>query len=264
MDTTSNTADVRATTVAFVNCFDATTFGRTVHMTADEERRLRALLASLRDYGILLRASFEPALPGCGFGDVVDHLRAFVGAHIVKAALAAGGPAVPGLEPEPVAVMPVWAFQPEGGNEDALLSSTRLWNCDVLVEALRVEDDDDPVPARTVRHRFDRWADAAGQGERLKAVRLPGRDGSYVLFAAAAPAGGPAAAEHRRAGASAVRPAATAAIFWSGTRIGAASRGCCERMDPHSRVPQSGGRSNGAKPPVPAVVLNVVGGWPWT
>ena len=34
----------------------------------------------------------------------------------------------------------------------------------------------------------DRWADAAGQGEKLKTVRLPGRDGCYVLFAAAAPA----------------------------------------------------------------------------
>jgi hypothetical protein len=204
MDTTSKTPDLLATTVAFVNCFDATTFGRTVRMTADEERRLRALLASLRDYGILLRASFEPALPDYGFGDVVNHLRRSVGAHI---ALAAGGPAVPGLEPEPVTVMPVWAFEPEGGNEDALLSSAPPWNCDLLVEALRDEDDDDPVPVRTVRQRFDRWADAAGQGEKLKAVRLPGRDGCYVLFAgAAAWGGGGGGAEHRRVGAPAVWP----------------------------------------------------------
>ncbi len=34
MNTTCDTANVRPTTVAFVNCFDATTFGRTVHMTA--------------------------------------------------------------------------------------------------------------------------------------------------------------------------------------------------------------------------------------
>jgi hypothetical protein len=40
----------------------------------------------------------------------------------------------------------------------------------------------------TVRDRFRRWADAAGHGETLKTVRLPGRDGAYVVFAAAAPA----------------------------------------------------------------------------
>ena len=68
-----------------------------------------------------------------------------------------------------------------------LLSSATLWGIDLLVEALRVEDDDDPTPVPSVRERFRRWADAAGQGERLKAVRMLGRDGCYVLFAAAAP-----------------------------------------------------------------------------
>jgi hypothetical protein len=188
MHTTSDTADIRPTTVAFVNCFDATTCGRTACMTAGEVRWLRALLASLRDYGILLRASFEPALPTYGYTDVVDHLRASVGAHIVEAALAAGGPAVPGLEPEPAALMPVWAFEPEDGGEDVLLSSARLWNTDLLVEALRVVDEDDPAPVPSVRGRFNCWADASGQDRRLKTVRLPGRGGSYVLFAAAAAA----------------------------------------------------------------------------
>jgi hypothetical protein len=55
MNNTSDTANVRPTTVAFVNCFDATTFGRTVHMTAQEERRLRNVLAALGDYGFILR-----------------------------------------------------------------------------------------------------------------------------------------------------------------------------------------------------------------
>jgi hypothetical protein len=47
----------------FVNCFDATTFGRTVHLTTDEERGLRNVLAALRDYGFILEASFEPPAP---------------------------------------------------------------------------------------------------------------------------------------------------------------------------------------------------------
>jgi len=187
MNTNSDISNVRPTTVAYVNCHDATTFGRTVHMTAREERQLRRLLASLRNYGLVLRASFEPARRGYGFGDVVDHLRASVGAHIVEAALAGASPGV-GSGPAPAAIMPVWAFEPEGGSEDALLSSARLWNTDLLVEAPRVEDDDDPAPVPSVRDRFDRWAAAAGQGGKLKTVRLPGRDGSYVIFAAAAPA----------------------------------------------------------------------------
>ena len=188
MDTTTDAATARPTTVAFVNCFDATTFGRTVHLTADEERRLRNVLAALRDYGLILEASIEPALPGYGFGDVADHLRATIGSPIADAALAAFERCVPATDPPPVAVMPVWEFDPDGGSEDVLLSSARLWGTDLLVKALRVEDEDDPVPVPAVRERFRRWTDAAGQAERLKAARLPGRDGFYVLFAAAAPA----------------------------------------------------------------------------
>src|ERR1035437_2713995 len=85
---TSDISNVRPVSVAFVNCHDATTFGRTVHMTAHEERRLRGLLEALRGAGIILRASFEPALPGYGFSDVVDHLRGSVGAHLVGTGLA--------------------------------------------------------------------------------------------------------------------------------------------------------------------------------
>jgi hypothetical protein len=40
MDTTSDAADARPTTVAFVNCFNGSTFGRAIYLTQDEERRL--------------------------------------------------------------------------------------------------------------------------------------------------------------------------------------------------------------------------------
>ena len=178
----------RKTSVAFTNYFDATTFGRTVYMTAHDERRLRDLLAALQDWGFVLRASFEPALPSYGFDDAVDHLRESVGATIVDAALAARDSFVPGSDPPPTAVMPVWAFEPEACGGDVLLSSARVWGTDLLVEALRVEGDDDPAPVPSVRDRFARWADAAGQGRELSTVRMPGRDGCYVLFAATAPA----------------------------------------------------------------------------
>jgi hypothetical protein len=83
--------------------------------------------------------------------------------------------------------MPVWPFELEGGSADVLVSSARLWDVDVLVEALRVEDDDDPTPAPSVRDRYRRWADAAGHDGKLKTTRLPGREGCFVVFAAAAP-----------------------------------------------------------------------------
>jgi hypothetical protein len=90
--------------------------------------------------------------------------------------------------PKRVGVTPLRPFEPEDGSGDVLLSSARLWGVDLLVEALRVQDDDDSTPVPAARERFRRWTDAAGQAERLKAARLPGRDGCYVLFAAAAPA----------------------------------------------------------------------------
>jgi len=89
MNMDRNASHARPTAVAFVNAFDATTFGRTVHLTPDEERRLRNVLAAAHDYGFIVAASFEPAQPGYGFGDVIDHLRATIGAPIADAALAA-------------------------------------------------------------------------------------------------------------------------------------------------------------------------------
>ena len=51
-----------------------------------------------------------------------------------------------------------------------------------------VEDDEDPVPVASVRERFGRCVAAAGSGLALATTRLPGREGSYVVFAAAGPA----------------------------------------------------------------------------
>jgi hypothetical protein len=101
MNNTSDAADARPVTIAFVNCFDATTFGRTVHLTPDQERRLRNVLAALRDYGFVLEASFEPVPPGYGFADVADHLRATIGPPIADAALAAAERSGPSSDPAP-------------------------------------------------------------------------------------------------------------------------------------------------------------------
>ena len=173
----SQPAPAWPTTVAFANLYDATTYGRTVYMTNREERRLRAVLAAVQDYGFILAPSLEPAVPGYGFADVIAHLRAALGAPFADAALAAAERTAPDPEPPPAALMPVWAFEPDGGSEDALLSSATLWNTNLLVEALRVADDDDPTPVPSVRERFDRWACAARTGRRLATVRLPGPGG---------------------------------------------------------------------------------------
>ncbi len=176
----------RPTNVAFVHYADARTVGLTVYMTPDEERRLRDLLAALHDYGLILRASFVPALPHLGFREMLDVVRQTVGAHFVDAALLARGPPPVGSDPEPAAVMPVWAFEPEGNGADVLISSGRLWGADLLLEALRVESDDDPVPMPSVRARYARWNEAAGAGSSLKTTELPGRRGAYAIFAAPA------------------------------------------------------------------------------
>jgi hypothetical protein len=188
MNTDVDTEGARSVGIAFVQCFDATTFCRIVHMTEGEERGLRGLLAALCRAGFILRAGYADSLPGSGYSEVVEDLRQSIGAHIVDAFLTAGDDAPAGREPAPAAVMPVWAFEPEGTSDDVLISSARLWGVDLLVEALRVEDDDDPKPVVSVGARFRRWVDAAGGCAALKTTRLPGREGPYVVFAAAAPA----------------------------------------------------------------------------
>ena len=82
----SQPAPAWPTTVAFASLYDATTFGRTVHMTHREERRLRAVLAAVRDYG---------------FADVIAHLRASLGAPFADAALAAAEPPPRTRSPRP-------------------------------------------------------------------------------------------------------------------------------------------------------------------
>ena len=187
MNTASRGAPARPTAVAFANLYDATIYGCTVYLTPCERRRLRAVLGAAHDYGFIHAPILEPVAPGYGFADVVAHLRASLGVPFADAGLAAAKRTAPDREPPPAALMPVWAFEPDAGSEDALLSSALLWGSNMLVEALRVEGDYDPTPVAPVRERFDRWAGAARAGRRLATVRLPGREGSYVLFASAAP-----------------------------------------------------------------------------
>ncbi len=78
------------------------------------------------------------------------YLRATLGSPIADTALAAAERSVPHSDPVPIAVMPVWPFEPEDGSGDALLSSARLWGVDLLVEALQVEGEDDPTPVPTL------------------------------------------------------------------------------------------------------------------
>src|SRR5665811_1153680 len=98
--------------------------------------------------------------------------RGSVGGHMVGTALARDDRAVPGPDPEPAAVMPVWAFEPEGGSDHVLVRSARLWG-------------DRPVRRGAARRRR-RPPGAGAAGART--VRPLGRHGAYVVFAAAAPA----------------------------------------------------------------------------
>jgi hypothetical protein len=181
----------RAVRVAFLNCFDAKLFCAEVELTEGDQRRLESALAWLQDAGVLLLPAPDQSDARLDANGVIEHLRATVGDHIVEAALAADPDAPRASGPAPTAVLPVWPFEAEGddpGDRDVLLASGRLWGAEVLLEALRVDEPDNPVPVLEVRSRFDRWVKAAGGGRMRAVIHPPGEKGCYFLAAIAAPA----------------------------------------------------------------------------
>jgi hypothetical protein len=188
--TNQATKATRPVRVVWLNCFDAKLFSAEVPMSPAEEARLSALLGWLQDAGVLLRPA--PAAEHSGtFADVIAHLRDTFGAPLVEAGLGAEPLRVPPSSGAPVAIMPIWPFEPEGEDPedpDVLLRSGRLWGADVMIDALRVGGPDDPAPVLAVRPRLDRWGRAGGGGRLRAAVRPPGRPDWYVLGAISAPA----------------------------------------------------------------------------
>jgi hypothetical protein len=180
----------RPVRVTFLNCGNATLFSAEVLMCREDEVRLGTLLSWLQDAGALLLP--QPAADGPGtFDGVLAHLRGTLGAPLVEAGMAADGARAPTSGGAPKALMAVWPFESEGedpGDPDILLSSGRLWGVDVLIEALRVDGPDHPVPVRAVRPSYDRWVKAGGGGRLRVAVQPPGRVDWYVLGAISAPA----------------------------------------------------------------------------
>ena len=82
----------------------------------------------------------------------------------------------------------IWPFEAEGDDPDDREVPGRLLGADVPLEALHVDEPDNPVPVFEVRSRFDGCVKAAGGG-RMRAVNHPpGEKGCYVLAAIAAPA----------------------------------------------------------------------------
>jgi hypothetical protein len=118
-------------------------------------------------------------------------LQASVGELAFQAALGSEPREPMGEKHVPSAVMPIWQLQPEGDDpkdRNVLLGYGRLWGADVLLEALRVDACDNPVPVTEVRPRFERWVRAAGCGRTRAVLQPPGEMGCYFLAAIAAPA----------------------------------------------------------------------------
>ncbi len=115
---TNVTSNVKAAAqvarVAFLNCFDARLFSAEVELSAGDDRRLGSALAWLQDAGVLLLPAPGRTEARMTAGEVVEHLRAAVGDHIVDAALAADPARPASREPAPAAVLPVWPFEAEG------------------------------------------------------------------------------------------------------------------------------------------------------
>ncbi len=83
------TAAKRRVDIAFLQCFDATVFAEPVLLTDTEEQRLRAPLASLQDFGLILQPNPAARRQHYDFDALLGHLGASVGAPMVDAALAA-------------------------------------------------------------------------------------------------------------------------------------------------------------------------------
>ena len=177
--------------IAFLNCFDAKLFVADVEMSEADDIQFISALEWLCEAGIILLPTVDPTPSPIGAVDVLHHLRGAVGDLFVDAALSADPTRPAGTAVQPAAVMPVWPFEAEGddpGDRDVLLSSGRLWGVDVLLEALRVDGPDNPVPVPAVRPRFERWIRAAGGGTPRSAIHPPGEAGCYFLAAVAPPA----------------------------------------------------------------------------
>src|ERR1039458_3679155 len=82
--------------------------------------------------------------------------------------------------------------RPRVFTQPAPKAGLRPWVSSVRVSPRAEDADDDPTPVRSARYRFRSSADAAGQGEKLKMMRLLGHGGCFVIFAWAAPAWRPA------------------------------------------------------------------------
>jgi hypothetical protein len=188
--TEDETKAMRATRIAFLNCNDAALHVADVKLTEEERARVRAALAWLEHSGIVLVPRQHQGAAVRTYDVLLATLQASVGDLAFQAALGAEPREPMGEQAAPCAVMTVWKLEPEGDDvedRDVLLGSGRLWGIDLLIEALRVEEPDDPLPAKTVRPRLERWVKAAGGGSLRKACRPPGEDGWYAVAAISSP-----------------------------------------------------------------------------
>lgn len=80
-------------------------------------------------------------------------------------------------------LVPVWHFEPLSGSPDILAAAGISAGQPIVFEALPVTDADQAEPLPSVAARFASWCSAAGHGAMLGTAALPGRPGSYAVFA---------------------------------------------------------------------------------
>jgi len=172
--------------LAFIRSLDARLVVISVRLSALERKRLQQLLGILESSGHIILPRTYPVTTTLREPAVLTMLEDWLSPDVVGAALGASKyPFIP--SPAPAAVIPVWEFEPVDG-DDVLLATAQLWGSDLLIEALRVRDDEEPQPIGCAEKRFSQWRASAGGDGDLKTVRIPGRAGAYVLFAASHPA----------------------------------------------------------------------------
>ena len=95
------------------------------HAAADEERRLRSVVAAMRDDRFILEPSFLPTLPNYDNADVACHPRVTIGTAIANLVVAAAERSVSRSDPAPAAAIAVRPFEPDQGDEALLFRSAR-------------------------------------------------------------------------------------------------------------------------------------------
>lgn len=170
--------------LTYTRANDARTFIAETYLTAAEVEHLERMLDRLCDLGAVpLYQCATPLSQANGLDATLHLLRRNLGQMVADAAIGATKfPFTP--TPRPQTVIPVWPFEADRDEPDAMVAHGVLFGAPIEFHAFRVEDDDLAEPVASLAERFHRWRSASGSRALLGTAAIPGGQGAYAVFAA--------------------------------------------------------------------------------